>query len=61
MAHPISVDGRKRSKTLQNENDVRKYHRRVCLQHAHRVQHTSQRGLLFSNVSVRTVENAPKR
>ena len=33
----------------------------VCLQHAHRVQHTSQRGLLFSNVSVRTVENALKR
>ena len=47
IVHPISVNGRKRSKTLQNENDVRKYHRRVCLQRAHRVQHTSPNVQVF--------------
>ena len=50
------------SKTRRNENDDRKYHRRVCLQHAHRVKRTSQRAILsFSNVLVWTVDNASKR
>ena len=48
------------SKEHQNENDDQKY--RAYLQHPPRVQLTSQRAILsFSNVLVRTVENAPKR
>ena len=48
------MDGQKRSKTHQRENDNRKYRRRVCLQHAHRVQRTSQRGnsIVFESFSV---------
>ena len=46
------VDGRKRSKSHQNENDDPKYRRRVCLQH--RVQ-------LTSNDLLWTVEKASKR
>ena len=51
-----------RSKAHQNKNDDRKYHRRVCLEHAHRVQLTSNREILsFSKVLVWTVVNASKR
>ena len=51
-----------RTKTHENENGDRKYRRRVCLYHAHRVQLTSQRAILsISNVFVWTVENTSKQ
>ena len=51
-----------RSKTHQNENDDRKYRRRLCFYHSHRVQLTSERAILsFSNVLIWTVKNASKR
>ena len=50
------MDDQKQSKTHQNENDDRQYHRQVCLQQMHRVQLTSYRVLcnsfVFKQVSV---------
>ena len=51
-----------RSKTHQNENNDRKYRRRVCWLHGHGVKIKSQRAILsFLNVLVLVVENASKR
>ena len=50
------------STTHQNENNDRKYRRRVCWYHGHGVKIKSQHSILsFLNVLVLIVENASKR